>query len=50
MHNIEPEPETRAFWSNPNQTRPEVKKPYSSWPNAEQTLDVNEEEREREVL
>ena len=28
----EPVPETRVFWSNPTRTRPEVKKPYLSWP------------------
>ena len=28
----EPELETRSFKSNPTRNRPEVKKPYSSWP------------------
>ena len=39
----EPEPETRAFWSNPTQTRPEVKKPYSSRPG--QNTVVSEAQR-----
>ena len=31
----EPELETRDFWSNLTRTRPDVKKPYSSWPGHE---------------
>ena len=40
----EPEPETRAFWSNPTRNRPEVKKTYSSWPDEDDDYDNHNDE------